>query len=196
MRWYEYKMEVDDLHASDDLKAKLLALQANAAETPGAKSIAMPAPSPTPKKQKKASPLPRPALGPAGRLRGSLRGLPVRCRVCLRMERGHPAGRRLFLQLLCRRHQGSRPAGRCLLHGGHRKRHLRFCGQRYLLLQRRGRPPVSRHCRRRFPADLRRSGERCFCPHRRQRQDHLYCQPHAGDPGLRYRPCGTGCGPF
>ena len=38
MRWYEYKMEVDDLHASDDLKAKLLALQANAAETPGAKS--------------------------------------------------------------------------------------------------------------------------------------------------------------
>ena len=57
MRWYEYKMEVDDLHASDDLKAKLLALQANAAETPGAKSIAMPAPSPTPKKQKKPSPL-------------------------------------------------------------------------------------------------------------------------------------------
>ena len=53
MRWYEYKMEVDDLHASDDLKAKLLALQANAAETPGAKSIAMSAPSPTPKKQKK-----------------------------------------------------------------------------------------------------------------------------------------------
>ena len=53
MRWYEYKMEVDDLHASDDLKAKLLALQANAAETPGAKSIAMPVPSPTPKKQKK-----------------------------------------------------------------------------------------------------------------------------------------------
>ena len=46
MRWYEYKMEVDDLHASDDLKAKLLALQANAAETLGAKSIAMPAPSP------------------------------------------------------------------------------------------------------------------------------------------------------
>ena len=42
MRWYEYKMEVDDLHASDDLKAKLLALQANAAETPGAQSIAMP----------------------------------------------------------------------------------------------------------------------------------------------------------
>ena len=83
MRWYEYKMEVDDLHASDDLKAKLLALQANAAETPGAKSIPMPAPSPTPKKTEKAPPLPRPALCPAGRLRGSLRGLPVRCRVCL-----------------------------------------------------------------------------------------------------------------
>ena len=27
MRWYEYKMEVDDLHASDDLKARLLAMQ-------------------------------------------------------------------------------------------------------------------------------------------------------------------------
>ena len=53
MRWYEYKMEVDDLHASDDLKAKLLALQANAAETPGAKSIAMPAPSQAPKRGKK-----------------------------------------------------------------------------------------------------------------------------------------------
>ena len=72
------------------------------------------------------------------------------------MERGHPAGRRLFLQLLCRRHQGSRPAGRCLLHGRHRKRRLRFCRQRHLHLQRRGRLPVSRYCRRRFPAD---SGE-------------------------------------
>ena len=48
MRWYEYKMEVDDLHASDDLKAKLLAMQANAAETPGARSIPMPALSPAP----------------------------------------------------------------------------------------------------------------------------------------------------
>ena len=27
MRWFEYKMEVDDLHASDNLKAKLLAMQ-------------------------------------------------------------------------------------------------------------------------------------------------------------------------
>lgn len=31
MRWYEYKTEVDDLHASDDLKAKLLAMQTQAA---------------------------------------------------------------------------------------------------------------------------------------------------------------------
>lgn len=30
MRWYEYKMEVDDLHAPDDLKAKLLAMQPGA----------------------------------------------------------------------------------------------------------------------------------------------------------------------
>lgn len=28
MRWFEYKMEVDDLHAPDDLKARLLAMQA------------------------------------------------------------------------------------------------------------------------------------------------------------------------
>ena len=27
MRWYEYKMEVDDVHAPDDLKEKLLAMQ-------------------------------------------------------------------------------------------------------------------------------------------------------------------------
>ena len=30
MRWYEYKMEVDEVHASDELKAKLLAMQAKA----------------------------------------------------------------------------------------------------------------------------------------------------------------------
>lgn len=29
MKWYEYRMEVDELHASDELKAKLLAMQAN-----------------------------------------------------------------------------------------------------------------------------------------------------------------------
>ena len=29
MRWYEYKMEVDDLTAPDDLKAKLLAMTAS-----------------------------------------------------------------------------------------------------------------------------------------------------------------------
>ena len=31
MRWYEYKMEVDELHAPEDLKARLLAMQAGAA---------------------------------------------------------------------------------------------------------------------------------------------------------------------
>ena len=55
MRWYEYKMEVDDLHASDDLKAKLLAMQAAAADTPGAQSTQKPAltPAPAPEKPKK-----------------------------------------------------------------------------------------------------------------------------------------------
>ena len=83
MRWYEYKMEVDDLHASDDLKAKLLALQANAAETPGAKSIPMPAPSPPPKNRKKPLRFPARRWAQLAAWRGSLRGLPVRCRVCL-----------------------------------------------------------------------------------------------------------------
>ena len=55
MRWYEYKMEVDDLHASDDLKAKLLAMQAAAADTPGAQSTPKPVltPAPAPEKPKK-----------------------------------------------------------------------------------------------------------------------------------------------
>ena len=50
MRWYEYKMEVDDLHASDDLKAKLLAMQP-----------AEEAPKPA-RKPKKAIHFPRKAL--------------------------------------------------------------------------------------------------------------------------------------
>ena len=50
MRWYEYKMEVDDLRASDDLKAKLLAMQP-----------AEEAPRPA-KKPKKAIHFPRKAL--------------------------------------------------------------------------------------------------------------------------------------
>ena len=41
MRWFEYKMEVDDLHASDDLKAKLLAMQSQqtAAEADAPKAV-------------------------------------------------------------------------------------------------------------------------------------------------------------
>ena len=54
MRWYEYKMEVDEVHASDELKAKLLALQAKAqseAEPPKAapaeaSKAVVPAPAP------------------------------------------------------------------------------------------------------------------------------------------------------
>ena len=56
MRWYEYKMEVDEVHASDELKAKLLALQAKAqseAEPPKAAPVEAPkavVPAPAPKK--------------------------------------------------------------------------------------------------------------------------------------------------
>ena len=55
MRWYEYKMEVDDLHASEGLKAKLLAMQAKA-DASGAtpKPQLNPAPAPGPAKKKKA----------------------------------------------------------------------------------------------------------------------------------------------
>ena len=40
MRWYEYKMEVDDLQASDDLKARLMAMQSQktASEAPAEKA--------------------------------------------------------------------------------------------------------------------------------------------------------------
>ena len=52
MKWYEYKMEVDDLHASDDLKAKLMAMQNQAApaSTPPEKLAAPPAARPARKK--------------------------------------------------------------------------------------------------------------------------------------------------
>ena len=56
MRWYEYKMEVDEVHASDELKAKLLALQTKAqseAEPPKAAPAETPkavVPAPAPKK--------------------------------------------------------------------------------------------------------------------------------------------------
>lgn len=55
MRWYEYKMEVDDLHASEGLKAKLLAMQAKA-DASGAtpKPQLTPVPVPEPAKKKKA----------------------------------------------------------------------------------------------------------------------------------------------
>ena len=79
MRWYEYKMEVDDLHASDDLKAKLLALQANAAEPPGAKSIPMPALSPAPQAPKKRK---KPLHFPARRW-AQLAACVAVCGVCL-----------------------------------------------------------------------------------------------------------------
>ena len=44
MRWYEYKMEVDDLHAPDALKAKLLAMQEQA-PSQQTQPLAFPAPA-------------------------------------------------------------------------------------------------------------------------------------------------------
>ena len=55
MRWYEYKMEVDDLHASEGLKAKLLAMQAKADASGATPNPQLnPAPAPGPAKKKKA----------------------------------------------------------------------------------------------------------------------------------------------
>ena len=55
MRWYEYKMEVDDVHAPDDLKAKLLAMQnsAKAASDTTPKPQLTPAPPERPAAAKK-----------------------------------------------------------------------------------------------------------------------------------------------
>lgn len=50
MRWYEYKMEVDDLHASDDLKNKLLAMQAQKAKADAPAPEDAPAKKPAHKK--------------------------------------------------------------------------------------------------------------------------------------------------
>ena len=76
MRWYEYKMEVDDLQASDDLKARLLAMQAASADTPGARTPA-PAPETPPAKKKKA-----PIRFPARRW-AQLAACAAVCGVCL-----------------------------------------------------------------------------------------------------------------
>ena len=57
MRWYEYKMEVDDVHAPDDLKEKLLAMQkARQAEQAASGTTPKPqlTPAPVPEKKKKA----------------------------------------------------------------------------------------------------------------------------------------------
>ena len=57
MRWYEYKMEVDDVHAPDDLKEKLLAMQkARQAEQAASGTTPKPqlTPAPAPEKKKKA----------------------------------------------------------------------------------------------------------------------------------------------
>ena len=57
MRWYEYKMEVDDVHAPDDLKEKLLAMQkAQQAEQAASGTTPKPQliPAPAPEKKKKA----------------------------------------------------------------------------------------------------------------------------------------------
>ncbi len=60
MRWYEYKMEVDDVHAPDDLKEKLLAMQkARQAEQAASGTPPPPPRTPapaTPEKQKDAHP--------------------------------------------------------------------------------------------------------------------------------------------
>ena len=56
MRWYEYKMEVDDVHAPDDLKEKLLAMQkARQAEQAASGTTLKPqlTPAPVPEKKKR-----------------------------------------------------------------------------------------------------------------------------------------------
>lgn len=81
MRWYEYKMEVDDLAAPDDLKAKLLAMTDTlTAEEKAEPMMAAPArrrcTRSTPEhrsQEEKAHPLPGKAAGHAGCLSGRVR---------------------------------------------------------------------------------------------------------------------------
>ena len=56
MRWYEYKMEVDDLTAPDDLKAKLLAMTDTLTAEEKAEPM-MAAPAPAPQTAAPATPL-------------------------------------------------------------------------------------------------------------------------------------------
>ncbi len=57
MRWYEYKMEVDDVHAPDDLKEKLLAMQkARQAEQAASGTTPKPQLTPAPAPEKKKRP--------------------------------------------------------------------------------------------------------------------------------------------
>ncbi len=61
MRWYEYKMEVDDLHAPDDLKAKLLAMQAAQKPTAPSEPVSGPQLSAAPAKPVRKKPVRFPA---------------------------------------------------------------------------------------------------------------------------------------
>ena len=58
MRWYEYKMEVDDLHAPDALKAKLLAMQE---QTPSQQTQPLAFPAPAAQKPARKKPIRFPA---------------------------------------------------------------------------------------------------------------------------------------
>lgn len=58
MRWYEYEMEVDDLHAPDALKAKLLAMQE---QTPSQQTQPLAFPAPSAQKPARKKPIRFPA---------------------------------------------------------------------------------------------------------------------------------------
>ena len=75
MRWYEYKMEADDLHAPEDLKAKLLAMADTLPEEEKDRPM-MPAQADNTAvvRPQKAHPFPCKAGGRAGRLSGRVRG--------------------------------------------------------------------------------------------------------------------------
>ena len=67
MRWYEYKMEADDLAAPDDLKAKLLAMTSQLTEEeknqPMMQAAAPAQPAPEKKKKGKLIHFPRKQVG-------------------------------------------------------------------------------------------------------------------------------------
>lgn len=189
MRWFEYKMEVDDLHASDDLKAKLLAMQSQqAVSVPAAKTVT--------RKQPEVPAHKKALHFPSSRVWKGLAACAAFCVVA--------GGAASVLHLGVIGVGGAKSSGPATFSSreatgfnmensvssyamGQRPGRGRRCHERK---QRRRRRRGYRH----GGADQRGAGERRGeCSRRGEQQDHLHGQPDAGKQGLRRSPHRAGC---